>query len=80
MKITEDLHGALVRAGAKFYSSVRQKPLSIDLALPLPPRLRVYSGALRLGLRNQVKGPDGRCVRHRYAVVGGQLRQDRRPP
>ena len=52
MKITEDLHGSLVRAlggDVLQHSSLRQKPLSIDLALPLPPRLRVYMYKLVVG-------------------------------
>lgn len=52
MSVTEDLHGALVRAlgrGVVKHSDLRKKPLSIDLALPLPPRLRVYMYKLVVG-------------------------------
>jgi|SRR5882724_3754837 len=45
MKISEALNNAFVRAFGKavlWHSPLSDKPLSVDLAPPLPPRLRVY--------------------------------------
>ena len=47
--LTEQLHTAFLRplAGTIVrHSAVGEKPLSIDLALPRPPRLRVYMYSL----------------------------------
>lgn len=46
---TEDLHRAFLRPLAsvvRWHSPLAEKPLSVDLALPLPPRLRVYMYSL----------------------------------
>ena len=46
---TSQLHAAIVRAlGATVvtHTDLRRKPFSIDLALPAPPRLRVYAYSL----------------------------------
>ena len=50
--VTADLHNALVSAlGRRVvrHSNVSEKPLSLDLALPLPPRLRIYMYSLVVG-------------------------------
>lgn len=46
---TEDLHRVFLRPlepEVRWHSSLAEKPLCVDLALPLPPRLRVYMYSL----------------------------------
>lgn len=88
--VTERLHEALLRplaAGVISHSKAADKPLVVDLALPLPPRLRVYlyslvsaSGTVRarefkivLRLRGQVVGEYGKFdhSNNRFVVLAG---------
>jgi len=46
---TEDLHRAFLRpleSVVRWHSALSDKPLCVDLALPLPPRLRIYMYSL----------------------------------
>lgn len=54
--ITAELHKALLRPlGDRVlrHSDVNEKPLLVDLALPLPPRLRIYMYSLVVGGKNR---------------------------
>jgi hypothetical protein len=55
-EVTSELHRALLRAlgaAVKWHGDVDAKPLSVDLSLPLPPRLRVYLYSLVVGGTNR---------------------------
>lgn len=56
MTVTTDLHKAFLRSlGERVirHSALDEKPLEVDLALPLPPRLRVYLYTLVVGGQNR---------------------------
>jgi hypothetical protein len=56
MTVTTDLHRALLRAlgtAVISHGEIATKPLSVDLALPLPPRLRIYLYTLVVGGTNR---------------------------
>ncbi|WP_430642066.1 hypothetical protein [Bradyrhizobium aeschynomenes] len=62
--VAQVLHGAFIRAlGASVlaHSPLSDKPLSLDLALPCPPRLRVYLYSLVSG-RGTVRSSEYKCV------------------
>lgn len=61
--ITEELHKAFLRPlGGRVlnYSDLDEKPLVVDLTLPLPPRLRIYMYSLVVG---------GKSRKHEYKAV-----------
>src|SRR5262249_13494890 len=62
--ITAELHGAFLRplgTSVIWHSQLGEKPLSLDLALPRPPRLRLYMYSL--------VGGAGERSRREYKVV-----------
>jgi hypothetical protein len=68
--VTRELHEALLHAlggAVSWHSGLDDKPLLLDLLLPLPPRLRVYMYSLVVG------GPNRRGEYKVVVRVPGQL-------
>lgn len=72
--ITEGLHSAFLRplgSAVLRHSGLRTKPLCVDLALPHPPRLRVYMYSLVGGVGTVRPNEYKAVLRVRLAVVVG---------